>query len=182
MRSPTKVASRNTAKYLRLCLGLCAVIAVNASHAQTTPGVVCSVQFSFVGFGGYDPLSYVPLDNQSAYVEVGCFAIAPPVVPATSHTVPYSISLSSGLSGNFLTRTMRNVNETLSYNLYSSNAYNVIWGEGGAFPAVTGTVVGLTLGSGLKFGPRHIIYGRVNARQMKPGGSYNDTINITASY
>jgi spore coat protein U-like protein len=153
-----------------------------ASVAFGFPGVTCQVGLSSIVFGGYDPLSPRDLENSSGHVEVSCFATAPPIAPATSYSVPYTITLSAGLSNNFAARTMRLGADSLTYNLYTNSNFNQVWSEVVPSGSVGGTVLNVVQNASASVGPRHAIWARIPARQYKPPGVYQDVVNINVAY
>jgi spore coat protein U-like protein len=88
--------------------------------------------------------------------------------------VAYSISLSSG-SGTFAARSMTSGAYILSYNLYTTAARNVVWGNGaGAAATVGGTGSGSTMNIA--------VYGRLPAGQNVHPASYADSIVVTVDF
>ena len=149
---------------------LLAMAALSAMLALTlpSPARACTVSATGVAFGAYDTLSAVP-DDGTGSISVTCHP--------NVHSV--EVSLSTGLSGIFSSRTMRNGAASLNYNLYTDPARLIVWGNGIASPDVT-----LTPGT-VNAGDRTMvrtIYGRVPARQSVPAGSYSDTITITLTF
>ena len=144
--------------------------------AQTT----CSAQTSALSHGNYDPLSPTPLDRENGSVTVRCGANA---VPPAGGVVPYTIALSPGASGNFGQRLMNGPSiETLAYNLFSNSSRSSVWGDSSAGTVlVPGSVVGIAANTTVN-GTPHTVYSRIPARQYKPPGAYNDTINVTISF
>ena len=138
--------------------------------ALLAPGAAnaCTVGASGVAFGAYDTLSPTP-DDGVGTVSVLCH----PRV----HFV--DVGLSTGQSGTYSTRTMRNGSASLSYNLYTDAARTTVWGDGVAAPLVT-----VNPGS-VNAGDRTLvrtIYGRIPAQQSVPFGTYNDTIMVTLTF
>jgi spore coat protein U-like protein len=96
-------------------------------------------------------------------------------IRCTSGTIG-TISLNGGIgsSGTVATRTMESGANSVSYSLYTSNAYSTIWVDGtsgtSTYPhSGTGSTTTLT------------IYGRVPSQSPLPG-TYSDTITITVTY
>lgn len=89
----------------------------------------------------------------------------------------WRISLSAGNSGSVLNRRMQRVGGggSVKYQLYTSNARSVIWGDGTNGTArVTGT------GSGQN--QAVTVYGTVPAQASQAPGTYRDTIVATISF
>jgi spore coat protein U-like protein len=143
----------------------------------------CRVNVNPVAFGPYDPLSYSNLENSSGFVEVQCRSTT---TLSGSTSVGYSIALSSGLSGSFNPRTLREVTRgsaTLEYNLYTNSGRATVWGNGTS-PSVpvTGTITLNTANVYVSSNPL-TIYGVLFARQTnKPGGAYSDNLQVTVTY
>jgi len=129
----------------------------------------CTVSATGVAFGAYDPQSPAP-DDSAGEIALACH----PSVQAPT------VALSAGLSGLFSSRTMRSGPATLDYNLYTSAAYALVWGDG------TGGSTTVTLGGGATSGGERIfrrdIYGRIPAGQQVPAGTYTDTIMVTVIF
>lgn len=133
-----------------------------------SPARACTVSATGVAFGAYDTLSAAP-DDGVGTVSVTCH-------PRT-HSV--EVGLSTGQSGSFTSRTMRNGAADLSYNLYTDATRLTVWGDGIGAASVT-----LTPGS-VNAGDRTLvrtIYGRIPASQSVPFGTYNDTIVVTLTF
>lgn len=123
----------------------------------------CSVSTVGVAFGSYDVFHNAPLDSAGT-VTVDCAA-----------SVPYTVAISTGMSGTFVARTMLNGPNALQYNLYLDAARVTIWGDGnGGSSALGGTGTGLPV--------QHTVYGRVPARQNVRAGAYVDSLTVTVSF
>jgi len=97
--------------------------------------------------------------------------------------VSYTIDLSAGSSGSLAARTMQSIPNLLYYNLFTTTARNIVWGDdtGG-----TSDVAG-SMRLGFLFLPStrtntHTIFGRIAAGQDIPPGGYSDTIVVTVTY
>ena len=91
--------------------------------------------------------------------------------------LPYTISLDGGTTTSTVTaRAMSDgASHTLSYNLYTSNTFATVFGDG-----TTGTSTQAGTGTGA---PQSLtIYGRIPASQYVYAGSYADRITITVGY
>lgn len=127
----------------------------------------CTVSTTGIAFGGYDVFVTVPRDSTGS-VTVSCDRN-----PPTDVTVAIG---PSGTSGGFNPRMMRHASRTdrLNYNLFTSAAMNVVWGDG---TAGTSTVVLFKVN---KNRPQSAtIYGRIPPGQDVPAGSYGDTLTVT---
>lgn len=121
----------------------------------------CTVSTNGVIFGNYDG-SEMP--GNGTIMVTGC--------PAST---PYTITLSPGFSGNFITRTMQNTGDashTLSYNLYTDPSLANVWGNGTDSSTVSGTGTDGT----------YTVYGRILAGQNPYVGTYSDAIIVTLQF
>lgn len=140
------------------CLGLC----------------TCSVVATGVTFGSYNPLSSSNVDAN------GNVAVTCRVLNALNLglVVAYQISLSTGASGSYAPRTMKNGVHALNYNLYTSGSYGTVWSTGAG--AVSDSYLLLLLNTTRNY----TIFGRIPGSQnLVPVGSYSDpTITVTVTY
>ena len=138
-------------------------------HYQTAIAGSCTITNAVgVNFGSYDVFSNMPTDAVG-YVTYRCIDLGTGLI---------TIDLNKGNSNSYNSRTLKNSNETLNYNLYLDSGKNIIWGDG-------------TEGSS-RYGPLNptnnsdvllSIYGRIPARQTNAKvGNYSDTITITISF
>jgi spore coat protein U-like protein len=85
--------------------------------------------------------------------------------------------LSTGSSGTFAPRALRNGTDQLAYNLFRDAALTSVWGDGTGGTSVF-----------FKTNPHPIkpvvltIYGRIPSLQDVGAGSYADTIIVTANF
>lgn len=91
----------------------------------------------------------------------------------------YTVSLNAGLGSNATVTarkmTLGTTTNTLKYSLYTSNAYNMVWGDG---TSGTSTVSGTGTGAVKSL----TVYGQIPAGQSPPVGTYTDTIIATLTY
>lgn len=89
----------------------------------------------------------------------------------------YRIALNGGGTGNVAARRLTRTGgtETIAYSLFTTEARNVIWGDGTA-----GTATRTGLGTGLA--QTLTVYGRVPAQTTPRPGTYNDTITATITF
>jgi spore coat protein U-like protein len=129
----------------------------------------CTVGTTGVAFGAYDSLSATP-DDSTGTIEVDCH-------PSDQSV---EVAIGTGLSGSFAPRRMGNGAATLNYNLYTSAARAIVWGDG------TQGTASQTLTSGIvNSGTRHftaVIHGRIPAAQSVPAGTYGDTLIVTINF
>lgn len=134
----------------------------------------CSVSTSPVSFGVYNPLSSSPHDS-AGNVRVTCGGVL-------GLLVPYSIAINKGVySANFSPRQMDSGVNRLSYDLYTSGAHTLIWGDGsGSTQVVADSVTIVLLGGTFN---DHAVYGRIPGSQFTViPGSYSDTVTVTVTY
>jgi spore coat protein U-like protein len=152
-----------------LALGL-AFVAAEAMAAS------CSVSTPGVAFGAYDVFAASPTTSNGT-IKVSCTLGAEIFV-----RVNYTISLASGSSNTFVQRTMKSGANALGYNLYTTNAYSTVWGDGtGSTATVAGTItlsIFNTTGS-----TNTTVYGRIPALQdAAVASNYQDNVTVTVTY
>lgn len=155
-------------------LGTLLLAAPPPASALCTLTCSCSVSTTPVAFGGYDPLSGAPQDA-TGNVRVTCGGVL-------GLLVPFDIALDGGSFGaGSSPRQMASGANRLSYDLYTSAAHTVLWGDGsGAGQVVTGSVTIILLGG---TSADHAIYGRIPGGQTSvPPGSYGDVVTVTVTY
>ena len=151
----------------RHLLFLLAVLA--APWAYGAADAACTISATGVAFGNYDPQSGTNLDGVGT-IDVGCHP---------SDNAP-TVSLSAGSSGTFSSRTMLSGGDSLDYNLYTTSARNIVWGDGFG-GSVTVTLTGGSVSGGTRRYTRSV-FGRIPGSQNVPAGSYGDTITLTATF
>jgi spore coat protein U-like protein len=124
----------------------------------------CVITAVPVNFGVYQPFSASPIDSTGS-ITIRCRLSG-----------PYSISLNAGLAGDFADRHMSHAGSRLVYQLYTSPARRVVWGDGTGGSA---TVSGFCSGYCSNDQP---IYGRIPARQSVAPGTYTDTVTVTVIF
>lgn len=159
---------------LSLAASLCAAIFCWTQAFAAT----CSVANATLAFGSYNPVSGSP-NMASTSITVTCSALLG--LGATA-TVPYTILISTGSSGDVTNRTMTGGAPTLPYNIYTSASYTTVWDN---TTGVSGSVM-LTGPLGLPVlvsgSDTKTAFGRILASQPVQTGSYADTLTITVSY
>jgi spore coat protein U-like protein len=92
----------------------------------------------------------------------------------------FNVDLSAGSSANFTNRTLVSGTDVLNYNLYTTNSYTTVWGDG------TGTTGrGSGTGAGMSVAQSLTVYGRLlasNNTAAVPAGSYADSLIATVTY
>ena len=139
--------------------------------------VTCSVSTPGLAFGGYDVFA-VAATNGTGTLSITCSLIP----PANDGTVKYTISMSTGSSNSFVQRQMISGADALGYNLYTSNAYSVVWGDGtGSTLTVAGTM-SLNKTSNPSQTNMQAVYGQIPALQDAAVGSYLDRVTVTVTF
>ena len=129
----------------------------------------CTISATGVAFGSYDPGSASP-DDSTGTVDVGCHP---------SDAAP-TVALGTGLSGSYSPRAMTAGSYSLGYNLYTSSARNIVWGDGTS-GTVTQTLSGGSVSGGVRRYSRPV-YGRIPGSQNVGAGAYGDTIILTVTF
>jgi spore coat protein U-like protein len=152
---------------------LLAALQIMPSEAATT--VSCTAAATGIAFGVYNPLSATP-NPSTGTLKVTCTGRG-----TGSTNVTVNVTLSTGLSNSYATRTMFSGANALNYNIYWSTAYNQIIGDGsgGSFPGSTQPFTVPAGGTNFATGT---FYGLAPAGQDVAPGSYSDVITVTVSY
>jgi spore coat protein U-like protein len=135
-----------------------------------TFAIPCSLTSSgSINFTNYNPLGSSP-NNGNTTLTVSC----------SSSTPAFTLTLSKGNSNNYAQRCLLLNGVCLNYNLYTSSAYNTIWGDGSS---------GTNFISGTKNCPSnnpcvYTVFGQVPAPQplVPAGNNYSDSITATLTY
>ncbi len=158
MRSLTIHLGRASASLL-----LSLVVALTTARADA--GSCSFTSVVGVGFGSYNVFSIAPLDSTGS-VTYACTGVA-----------SVSIELGKGGAPSFLPRRMLGPSGPLTYNLYTSAAHTVVWGDGTA-----GTSTYSLASPPDRTGVTVTIYGEIRARQNVHEGVYADTITVTMNF
>jgi spore coat protein U-like protein len=156
------------------------IVAWSATYAvPALANVTCTNTVTNVVFGTYSPINTTPL-NSSGQITVTCTLIP----KAEAANVAYTISLSAGLSGSLLSRTMVSGPNFLVYNLFTTSGYTQVWGNGLSGSAVVnGSMkLGRSAGSSYTDSRIHPVHGRIPTAQDVPPGNYADAIVVTVTY
>lgn len=143
-------------------IGLSAEVLPACSAGSTAPTTLG--QFGTLNFGTYFSLNTLVSASSSVgngSLRVNCLL-----------NTPYRVLLSAGGSGNVAARRMSGpAAAQISYNLYTSAAYSVIWDN---TTGVTGT------GNGAD---QYLqVFGRVPKQAAPTPGTYTDTVTVTVSW
>jgi spore coat protein U-like protein len=136
---------------------LAMVLLVPMPAAAQTTSLVCSLGASGVDFGVF---------SGPQLTSVGTLTIR---CTGGGNINNATLTLSTGNSGTYAARQMRNGSTSLSYNLYTDATFTQIWGDG------TGGSVPVTRTGG----PQVLlvpVYGKLPAQPEPPSGAYSDTI------
>ncbi|HVN42745.1 MAG TPA: spore coat U domain-containing protein [Steroidobacteraceae bacterium] len=127
----------------------------------------CTVSAANLGFGTFTASADV---TNSSTVTMNC-----------TNGTPYTVTLSTGSSGVFATRTMKSGTNLLNYNLYKDAGLTTIWGDG-----TSSTATNAGTGSGLSSAHQvtYTVYGKLpmTGNQDAPVGSYTDSITVSVNY
>ena len=154
-----------------VALSLC----LTTTSAIATPS--CSVATPGLAFGSYDVYA-AGVTNGNATLTVSCDLNPPP----GNADVNYTISLATGRSNSFVQRQMKSGANAFGYNLYTTNAYSVVWGDGtGSSATVSGSM--RLKNTNPSQSNTHTVYGRIPALQdVAVASDYQDNVTVTVTY
>jgi spore coat protein U-like protein len=130
-------------------------------------GVTCQISSQVLSFGTIEPLSSADITSIGG-VNVNC----------SGGPVSYTIHLSEG-HGSMAQRMMRSGSKSLNYNLYTSNSYSNVLGDGtGGSLAINGFSTSSTSDSS------YLVYGKVSNIGLSTiaPGTYTDSVSVTIFY
>jgi spore coat protein U-like protein len=153
------------------------VAALTLLMSVAAQAVTCGVTTGGLPFPAYDVYSGTAVTN-NATMTVACSYQAS---DTGAITVNYTISLSTGSSNSFVNRTMKITGDSLKYNIYTTNTYGVVWGDGTGGSSTQGGNFKLTNGHQTD-SANWTAYGRISALQDVSVGNYSDSITISVSY
>lgn len=128
-------------------------------------GCSCDVSASTLAFGNVNPLTGA--QTAEGEVTIDCIGLAElfPSMP---------VRMQSGANGTISSRKMKSAaGNLLDYNIYTTDQYNSIWGNGTT--GLTVNVSGGLLAIGHWTTTRRV-YGRVTPQTNTPPGNYTDTV------
>lgn len=157
--------------------GAALLAGVNANAATTTTSFLVSatvLKACLVSAGAFNFPNYTPglgAVTGSSGINVNC-----------TKTTPFTVALNAGTTagGTFVQRLLGNGANTLQYNLYTTNTYATVWGDGGG---ATATQPGT--GSGLGTAVPFTVYGQLPdspANQSAAPLTYTDSITVTVTF
>jgi len=132
----------------------------------------CTVAATPVAFGTYDPSSATALAGTGT-ITVTCSVLLLGLLES------WTLSLSTGGSGNFTSRQMTTGGQSLLYNLYTAPGHTQVWGNGSGGTGTVSDSQFLVVGSASY---PYTVYGLVNALQDRAPGTYTDVITVTVNY
>ncbi len=170
-------ALRGAAMLVSVCLfGSAALLGVAQAGSATATFAVtatlqatCSATATALAFPGYTPGGGAV--TQTSTVSVKC-----------TKNSAYTVALNGGTTagGTVAQRLMASGANTLQYNLYTTTAHTIVWGDGtGSSVTQAGTGAGVATANTLT------VYGQVPdsaANQVAVPGDYADTVTVTVSY
>jgi len=124
--------------------------------------VICGVTTGGLPFPAYDVYSGTAVTN-NATITVAC---------------NYQTSDTGAITVNY---TMTIPGDSLKYNIYTTNTYGVVWGDGTGGSSTQGGNFKLTNGHPTGSTP-WTAYGKIPALQDVSVGNYSDSITISVSY
>ena len=150
-----------TRNHCRLGIGIIFIVLPITSFAATR----CSISsITSVDFGTYNVFSTFSNNNGVGSVTIDCQGGGSNLL----------VTLSSGQSNSYVSRTMRSGGNSLYYNLYTSAARNVVWGDGtGASSTMVVNKNSITTLN---------VFGQIPAGQDVTVGSYTDNITTIVNF
>jgi spore coat protein U-like protein len=151
-------------------------VAGSAQAATKTANLNVSAAVASNCFITTTPLTFADYDGTANVDATGTVSVR------CSKGNSYVLSLNGGttLGGTIAQRLLAGpLGDTLQYNLYTTAARNVIWGDG-----TTGSTQGAT-GTGLGNSVPYTVFGRVPFNATNDGagvGAYSDVVTATVSY
>jgi len=133
---------------------------------------VCSVTSTSINFGAYDVFSPAP-DDSTGTITVTCADSSPGVLA----NIAIGHSTNSGI---FSPRQMKRDGGTdlLNYNLFTTDARSVVWGDGTSGTSTVRTLQRVYLNQ-----PANLtVHGRIPAGQDIRPGTYGDTLSVTITW
>jgi spore coat protein U-like protein len=174
---------RNALSSRRMRVLLATISVASSAHAATTTGTftvaatvlkACTVSATNINFGNYTPGGGALTGNST--ISVKC-----------TRSTPYTVALNAGSTtgGSLAQRLMGYGADTLQYNLYTSNAFSTVFGDGTGGSG-TGAGAGVGLGAAAQ---TYTAYGRLvdstanqNAAPNAAATTYADTVTVTVTY
>ena len=144
-------------------LGGVALLALLSPSALAAP--FCNfTSVTGVGFGAYDVFSAAPNNNGVGSLRIRCQGGGKSAV----------VTLSAGQSGSYALRRMTSGSNRIDYNLYTSAARTVVWGDGTGGSATQSVASNSTTTLS--------VFGQIPAAQDAAVGVYSDNIIATVNF
>jgi spore coat protein U-like protein len=160
----SEINRRTASAHWQARLGLCVTLLAGAPQA-TLAGPACTFTSEApVSFGTYDVFAEHPNNNGVGNLVIRC----------SGGNGPFVVTLSTGQSNNYVSRLMRSGSNALNYNLYTSTARTVIWGNGSGGSSTVSVSKNNTWTLS--------IFGHIPAGQDAAVGIYTDNINVTVYF
>jgi spore coat protein U-like protein len=119
---------------------------------------VCTMLISNVVFGIYNYSNFAPLDA-TGNIAVSCNGIA-------GQAISYTVAISSGSSGSFVSRKMISGRYALNYNFHLNATRATVWGDGNVGTGILTDSYASVAGMNTR---NYLIYGRILAgRPFRP--------------
>lgn len=156
-----------TARILRLlCLALLLGGLYSAAAMAQAPPPDCTVTVNAMSFGNYDPLETTVAAVTTSTMTLDC----------NRNNTQVQVTLSTGSSGTFANRTMRQGASTLSYNIFGDANFVFLWGDGTGNSFVRNVTVDKNRTETLT------LFGRIPPGQDPNIGLHSDTIIVTMTF
>lgn len=174
---PSCSAQAVRSRRLHYCIiSKCCLAVLLLSVSPAAQAAWCTISLvAPVNFGIYAPLSRTRADTTGT-VTVRCRA-----APSLGETVGYTLSLSSGGSGNPSDRKLSNGTSTLSQQLYIDAARSQVWGDGSSGTSVI-TQPAFYIAPASSVAHTHTIYARIPGHQGVRPGTYTDDVIVILTY
>ncbi len=148
-----------------------ASIALSLALLPWSASVACTISaVGSVAFGSYDVFALNPTPGTGAFSVGSCSKNA-------QGGRSYTAALSTGSSGSFATRTMKNGTSTLQYNLYTTLQNATVWGDASGSTAIISNTP-----ANFSATTTHTIYGLIPPGQDVSAGNYADSVIITITF
>jgi spore coat protein U-like protein len=150
---------------------LLAVAGLLLAAVAPAGAATCSVSAVSLAFGNYDPFRITHTDT-TGNVAVTCTGKA-------GEAVVYSIALNTGGSVSFATRRVKFGAATVNYNIYTTAARSIVWGDGSAGTALVTDSFSLPAAMATR---NYAVFGRIFSGQNAQVGAYTDSIVVTLTF
>lgn len=117
-----------------------------------------------VNFGTYNVFATLPNNNGIGSLRISC----------SGGGGPFKVTLSTGQGNSYVSRVMKSGANPLNYNLYTSAARNVVWGDGNGVTGVMTAARNATTTLS--------VFGQISAGQDAAVGTYTDSITAIVNF